>query len=127
MENEHEKMMQEIGRHFEAIMESSPDGVYLWFDDENKICNKRLADMLGYTMEEWQEIPDFLNQCVVEADREKVAKNYQLHVENLTNPITFRFGAIRQDGSTFEAETDMIPISWDGHAIAYHFVREIAK
>jgi len=26
---------------------------------------------------------------------------------------------------TFTAETEMIPISWNGYSIAYHFVREI--
>jgi hypothetical protein len=41
--------------------------------------------------------------------------------------VTFRFRARRKDGSTFSAETDMIPISWGRHAIAYHFVHQIAE
>ena len=28
-------------------------------------------------------------------------------------------------GSTFEAETDMIPLVWRGYPVAYHFVREV--
>lgn len=127
MEEEHKNMMEELGNQFKAIMDSSPEGIYLWFDDENKICNKNFADMLGYTMEEWQEIPDLLNQTVVEEDREKVAENYQKHIENLTNPVTFRIKVIKKDGTVFEVETDMIPISWGDHAIAYHFIRKIGE
>jgi hypothetical protein len=39
--------------------------------------------------------------------------------------VTFRFNALRKDGSTFAAETDMVPIAHDGHMVAYHFVREL--
>lgn len=38
---------------------------------------------------------------------------------------SFRFHAIRKNGKTFIAETEMIPVSWNRHLIAYHFVREI--
>jgi hypothetical protein len=34
---------------------------------------------------------------------------------------------LRKDGSTFSAETDMIPISYRGHPVAYHFVRQLAE
>jgi hypothetical protein len=30
---------------------------------------------------------------------------------------------VRKDGSMFQAETDMIPLSYGGHTFAYHFVR----
>jgi hypothetical protein len=29
------------------------------------------------------------------------------------------------DGSVFHAETDMIPFTFEGHTIAYHFVRRV--
>ena len=47
------------------------------------------------------------------------------HVAGLRHPVTFRFRGLRKDGSTFAAETDMIPLCWRGHPIAYHFVREL--
>jgi hypothetical protein len=43
----------------------------------------------------------------------------------LTRPVTFRVNAIRKNGEIFTAETEMIPISWNGFLIAYHFVRRI--
>jgi hypothetical protein len=44
-------------------------------------------------------------------------------VSQLTFPVTFRFRGRQKDGSTFA----MVPITWRGHPVAYHFVREIKE
>ncbi len=51
------------------------------------------------------------------------AWNHHDRVAPLAFPVTFRFHGLRKDGSAFAAETDMITISYRGHAVAYHFVR----
>jgi hypothetical protein len=51
------------------------------------------------------------------------ASNYGNRVDALTFPVTFRFRALHRDGSVLQAETDMIPLTFGGHTIAYHFVR----
>lgn len=123
---EHEKILHELAGQFAPLFESSPVGVYLYVDDTHKICNERMAKMHGMTVDEWQSTPTFLNDFIVDEDRGMYAGNYQHHVAGLKHPITFRFRGLRKDGSTFKAETDMIPLSWNGHAIAYHFVRELS-
>jgi len=124
-DTEHEKYLQEMFDQFRPVFEKSPDGVYLYLDDKHKICNERLAKMFGMTVKEWSAVPDFLAGFVTEKDREMVSRNYQQHVSALSRPVTFRFGARRKDGSTFTVETEMIPLSWRGHPVAYHFVREV--
>ena len=124
-EMEHERFLREMLEQFSPVFEKRPDGIYLYLDDRHKICNERLAKMFGMTVNEWSAIPDFLAGFVIEKDREMVARNYQQHVSALTRPVTFRFGARHKDGSTFTAETEMIPISRRGHPVAYHFVREV--
>ena len=116
-------MIQTLAEQFRPILEHSPDGVYLWLDEHHKVCNDRLAKMFGYTTEEWAATAPFLETFVAESDREMYSWNFHNHVGELANPVTFRFRAQRKDGSTFSAETDMIPISFGGHAVAYHFVR----
>jgi PAS domain S-box-containing protein len=120
----HEQVMRELEEQFRPVLDKSPDGVYLWLDEEHVICNKRLADMFGCTVEEWCARP-FLETFVAEPDQHMYAWNYQNHVATLAFPVTFRFHGRRKDGATFAAETDMIPLSWRGHAVAYHFVRKI--
>lgn len=122
---EHERILQAMLGQFKPVFEQSPDGVYLYLDDRHKICNERLAAMFGLTTEEWSAVPSFLTGFVAREDQDMVARNYQQHVAALTRPVTFRFHARRKDGSAFTAETEMIPMSWDGHPVAYHFVREV--
>ena len=124
---EHEQILREMADQFGPLFDSSPVGVYLYVDDHHKICNERMARIHGMTVKEWQNTPTFLNDFIVPEDREMYAKNYHQYVAGLRHPATFRFRGLRKDGSTFAAETDMIPLCWRGHAVAYHFVRELSS
>ena len=39
--------------------------------------------------------------------------------------VTFRFRARHADGTYFQAETDIIPFTYGGHTVAYHFMRRV--
>jgi PAS domain S-box-containing protein len=122
----HEQILSEIAEHFWPLFDRSPVGVYLYVTDTHKICNEQMARLHGMTVQEWQSAPTFLNDFIVAEDRERYARNYREHVAGLRYPVTFRFRGLRKDGSTFAAETDMIPLCWRGHPVAYHFVREVS-
>jgi PAS domain S-box-containing protein len=123
----HEQALREMAEQFGPLFERSPVGVYLYVDDHHKICNEKMARIHGMTVEEWQNTPTFLNDFIVPEDRQIYAGNYREHVAALKHPVTFRFHGLRKDGSTFAAETDMIPLCWNGHPVAYHFVRGISS
>jgi PAS domain S-box-containing protein len=122
----HGQIMAELKGHFAPVFESSRDGVYLWLDETHMVCNEKLAKMFGYTVEELCRRTPFLEHFVHEEDQELFSQNYNRSVAPLAYPVTFRFRARRKDGSYFQAETDMIPLSFHGHQIAYHFVRALA-
>ena len=121
----HEEIMAELKEHFAPVFESSPDGVYIWLDETHMACNEKLAKMFGYTVDEVSRKAPFLETFVHKDDQENFSQNYQRSVAILSYPVTFRFRARRKDGSIFRAETDMIPLSFHGHQIAYHFVRAL--
>jgi PAS domain S-box-containing protein len=123
MESEREGIIRELTEQFRPVFEQSPDGVYLWLDEAHKVCNERLANLFGLTVEEWRKAEPFLENFVAEEDRAIYSWNYHNRVAALAFPATFRFRARRSDGTIFAAETDMIPISYKGYAVAYHFVR----
>jgi PAS domain S-box-containing protein len=128
MKSEHEETaMRELVEQFRTILAQSPDGVYLWLDEAHKACNERLANLFGFTVEEWNATQPFLDNFVAGEDRTLYSWNYHNRVATLAFPVTFRFRGLRKDGSTFAAETDMIPISYRGHAVAYHFVRQVGE
>jgi hypothetical protein len=126
-DEEHGQILREMADQFGPLFDRSPFGVYLYVDDVHKICNERMARMHRMTIEEWRNTPTFLNDFVAEEDREMYARNYRHHVAELRHPVTFRFRGLRKDGSIFAAETDMIPLCWRGHPVAYHFVRELSS
>lgn len=123
--SEPKDIIKDLAEQFRPVFEKSPDGVYLWVDETHKICNERLASLFGYTVGEWSATQPFLENFVAEEDRRVFSWNYHNRVGTLAFPVTFRFGGLRKDGTTFSAETDMIPISYQGRAVAYHFVREV--
>lgn len=127
MKSEHETAIGELVEQFRPVMEGSPDGVYLWLDEAHKACNERLANLFGFTVEGWSATQPFLDNFVAEEDRRLYSWNYHNRVATLAFPVTFRFRGLRKDGSTFAAETDMIPISHRGQAVAYHFVRQVGE
>jgi PAS domain S-box-containing protein len=117
--------IQQLANQFRPIFDESPDGVYLWLDEHHKVCNERLAALFGYSVDEWIAQAPFLDSFVAEEDRGIYSWYYHNRIAALAFPVTFRFRALRKDGSTFAAETDMIPVSFNGEAIAYHFVRQV--
>jgi PAS domain S-box-containing protein len=122
----HEVATKELAEHLQPLFDTSPDGVYVWLDEEHWVCNQRFADLLGYdSPDELNDTPNFLQRMVHEDDQQHFSWNYWNRVQALAFPTTFRFRGTRKDGSTFQAETDMIPFTYGGHTFAYHFVRNV--
>jgi PAS domain S-box-containing protein len=122
----HEVATKELAEHLQPLFDASPDGMYVWLDEEHWICNQRLATLFGYdSPDELTNSPGFLQRMVHEDDQQHYSWNYWNRVQALTFPTTFRFRGTRKDGSAFAAETDMIPFTYGGHTFAYHFVRAV--
>lgn len=121
----HEDVIPQLVDHLRPIFESSPDGVYVWLDEHHWACNERLAGLFGHTAAELENTPQFLNRFVHEDDQGIVSWNYWNRVQELAFPVTFRFRGIHRDGSIIPMETEMIPLAYGGHTVAYHFVRRV--
>jgi len=122
----HEIATKELAEHLRPVFESSPDGVYVWLDEEHWVCNERFAAMFGYdSPAELNDTPRLLQRLVHPDDQELFSWNYWNRIQALTFPATLRFRGTRKDGSHCQVETDMIPLSFGGHTFAYHFVRVV--
>jgi PAS domain S-box-containing protein len=120
----HDVATKELAEHLAPVFNASPDGVYVWLDEEHWACNERFAELFGYDgPHELNDTPQLLQRIVHEDDQQLVSWNYWNRVQPLAFPTTFRFTGVRKDGSTCLVETDMIPLAFGGHTFAYHFVR----
>jgi PAS domain S-box-containing protein len=122
----HEAATAELAEHLAPVFDASPDGVYVWLDETHWICNERFAELFGYaSAAELRDTPHLLQRIVHEDDQELFSLMYWNRVQTLAFPATFRFRGVRKDGSTCQAETDMVPLAYGGHTFAYHFVRVV--
>ena len=121
----HDVATKELAEHLFPVFDASPDGVYVWLDEEHWTCNERLAALFGYAVAELENTPGLLQRLVHEEDQGVFSWNYWNRVRTAAFPVTFRFRGVRKDGSSFAAETDMIPLAFGGHTVAYHFVRRV--
>jgi hypothetical protein len=115
------QLMRELEEQFHPVFESSPCGVYLYFDDNLKICNERLAGMFGMSVAEWEKSGSFLNAFVYPRNQKIVPSNFLHHIAQLTHPVTSRFPAWRRDVMTFPVEKDMISTVWYRMPESYPF------
>lgn len=124
-DHSHTDLLDELLEHLAPVFENAVDGVYVFLDDETAACNDKCAKLWGYkSPAEWAKASPFLDHLVADNDQETVSRHYHDHIANLSGPVRFKFKAKRKDGSTFNCETDMIPLTFAGHAVAYHFVRQ---
>jgi PAS domain S-box-containing protein len=121
----HDVATKELAEHLAPIFESSPDGVYIWLDEQHWICNERFARLFGYeSADELRDTPYLLQRIVQEDDQQLFSWHFWNRVQARAFPATLRFRGVRKDGAVVHAETDMIPLTFGGHTFAYHFVRE---
>ena len=70
----HEVATKEVAEHLQPLFDATPDGMYVWLDEEHWICNQRLAELFGYTSpDELNDAPGFLQRMVHEDDQQQYA------------------------------------------------------
>ena len=128
-DRQHEEWLATIATQLAPIFDNSKEGVYVYLDDQHKICNERLAKMWGYaSAAEWAATPDFLETFVATpAGREQVSRNYHQHVHRELTAFRQKFAVRSKSGAEIACEVDTVPYAFDGQLFAYAFVRQIGE
>ena len=76
-EHHHTTLIKGIASQLKPVLDKSPQGIYIYLDDEHKTCNQKFADMFGYgSVQEWEDVEAPLSD-VVEEDQDAVIAAYQ--------------------------------------------------
>jgi ketosteroid isomerase-like protein len=121
--DEEATVIEELVTELAPVFDDVPGGVYVYLDPQHKWCNARLAELLGTTVEEWASIENFRDTFVDVVDRQSYCDTYERVVHHLDWPSTYRFRAVSKDGTAFDAEATIVPLTFKGRKLAYHFVR----
>jgi len=121
----HEELVNGFYNQLKEIFDSSEQGVYLYLDDTHKVCNKKFAQMQGFkSPEEWAKVENPLEVGVEKSSQATVVSAYTNAMENLiASKIEVKLK--KQTGGTFNASVIMVPVAYQGHLFALHFISPI--
>ncbi len=119
----HKHLIKEIAEQFEPVLSKSPQAIYIYLDDEHKICNQKFADLLGYkSIQEWVD-NEYPVEDVDEADQDKGIKAY-MDASTKFKAATFSGSFIKKDGKKIKAEVMMVPVTYKNEVFVLHFISE---
>ncbi|NWG09412.1 MAG: hypothetical protein HXX80_03730 [Nitrososphaerales archaeon] len=118
-------MVNGLYRQLRQIFISSEQAIYLYLDDAHKVCNKKFASLLGYgSPSEWTKIEKSFPETLVDRkSRQTLVSAYQDAMEKMvgsTVDVTWK----KKSGGTVDTTVILVPISYQGHLFALHFVSE---
>ena len=74
----HEELVNGFHNQLKQIFDSSEQAIYLYLDDNHKVCNKKYASLLGYSSAaEWAKIENPLEANVDKASQQIVVSAYR--------------------------------------------------
>lgn len=123
----HEELVSGLLNQMKIIFESSEQPLYLYLDDNHWACNKRFADLLGYKSPEElvsQEVP-LLDALVSEKSQDSLVTAYGNAMEKMvgsTIEVTWK----KNNGQTVDTNVILVPVAYDGHLFALHFLSVLA-
>ena len=124
--NNHDLIMKEVAELFSPVLLQSPQGVYLYLDEENRVCNQNFAEFLGYdSVQAWRFNTTPETDVSVE-DRENEEKAYYEAAE-LMKAVSLNVTYQRQDKIKIKASVIMIPFEYKDKLLVLHFVSSLDK
>ncbi len=121
-EEHHQELVKGFHDQLKEIFDSSEQAIYLYLDDTHKVCNKKFAEMQGFSSpEEWAKVENPLEAGVDKMSQDTVVSAYRNAMEKLVaSKIDVKLK--KKTGSTFDASIIMVPVAYQGHLFALHFI-----
>jgi hypothetical protein len=121
----HEELVSGFYNQLKEIFDSSEQAIYLYLDDTHKVCNKKFATMQGYsTPEEWAKVENPLEAGVAKSSQAAIVSAYRKAMEKQSASkidVTLK----KKTGETFDASVIMVPVAYQGHLFALHYINHV--
>ncbi len=118
----HEELVSGFYNQLKEIFDSSKQAIYLYLDDNHKVCNKKFAQMQGFSSpEEWAKVSSPLEVGVAKSSQDAIVSAYNAATEKfVASKIDVKLK--KKNGTTFDASVIMVPVAYQGHIFALHFI-----
>ncbi len=119
-----EEALRESEKQYRLLVENANDAIFIAQDGKIKFPNPRALEILGYTIEQPEEIP--FAGFIHPEDRDMVI---EIHLRRLSGkeqpPVNYSFRIINTAGREYTVQLNAVTIVWDGRPATLNFVRDI--
>ena len=124
-EQHHEELVEGVSKQLKPILDKSTQAVYVYLDDTHKMCNQKMAELVGMSsIKEWVEAEAPLAD-VVEEDQPAVIQAY----ENASEKMTAGHMPVRvknaRTGKVVKTDMVIVPLAYEGHIFTLHFLSRV--
>jgi hemolysin-activating ACP:hemolysin acyltransferase len=124
-EQHHEQLVKGISQQMKPVLEKSEQAIYIYLDDNHKVCNRKFADLLGYASSKDWASTDAPLADVVEEDQQSVIDAYMNASEKMVaSDIEVRVKNIKT-GKLIKTRMIIAPVGHAGHVFTAHFISKI--
>lgn len=123
--HDHGALIEQVAAEYEEILNRSEQAVYIFLDDDNKVCNKKFSDLLGYeSPADWGNAEGSFTDLFVAGESQRdLVSAYQNAMEKFVgseSSITWK----AKVGKTVDTKVLLVPIVFEQHLLALHFVNK---
>jgi len=123
----HKELIEGFFKQQMEVFEGSEQGIYVFLDDDCRMCNQKFASLLGYaSAEEWFKVEvkgAFPDAFVADESQSVLVNAYQEAMEKM-NGSTIMVNWKKKSGGVVKTMVILVPVEFDGHMLAMHFVTE---
>lgn len=119
----HEDLIKSLMDEYGELLENSEQAIYIYLDDQYKVCNQKFAKMLGYkSASDWAKVQEsFTDAFVAEKSQATLVTTYSEAME-LGKAAKVDITWKQANGKQVDSEVILTPIVHSGHLFALHFV-----
>jgi PAS domain-containing protein len=120
-----DSIMTDLYHHMRQVLDHSEQAVYIYLDDGHKVCNEKFSTLLGYkSPTEWSSIEKPFAETFVDArSQQTLVSAYQKAMNQMTGSnidVTWK----RKSGGNVDTKVMLVPVGYQGHLLALHFIAE---
>jgi PAS domain-containing protein len=121
----HAELVQGFVDEQQEIFNSSSQAMYVFLDDDNRICNQKFAKLLGYTSpEEWRnvDVQGAFPQVFIDSKSQRpLVEAYQNAMEKGV-AASLKVSWKKKNGGAVNTNVILVPVLYQGHLFALHFI-----
>jgi PAS domain-containing protein len=120
--HDHSQVLAAVCDQFRDVLDGSAQGMYIFLDEQHKVCNQRFAAMLGYdSPAAWDQTGSFTDLYVNPRSQMDLVSAYRRAMEQQVGSSIEVTWKSRQ-GTPVPTTVILVPIAYGGELLALHFV-----